>query len=55
MEGTREALIGGSGWAGVATAMLVLIPFSALALLAGVSAFRAALAREHRRGTLGLY
>ena len=55
MEGTREALIGGSGWAGVATAMLVLIPFSAVALLAGVAAFRAALDREHRRGTLGLY
>ncbi len=55
MEGTREALIGGTGWAGVASAMLLLIPMSIAALVAGVAAFRAALAREHRRGTLGLY
>jgi ABC-2 type transport system permease protein len=55
MEGTREALIGGSGFDGIAGDLLVLIPLSALALVAGVAAFRAALAREHRRGTLGLY
>jgi ABC-2 type transport system permease protein len=55
MEGTREALIGGSGWDGVGAVLVVLLPFSAAALLAGVAAFRAALAREHRNGTLGLY
>jgi ABC-2 type transport system permease protein len=55
MEGTREALIGGAGWEGVGTAMLILVPLSSAALFAGVVAFRAALAREHRRGTLGLY
>jgi ABC-2 type transport system permease protein len=55
MEGTREALIGGSGWDGIATSALVLLPLSAAALFAGVAAFRAALAREHRRGSLGLY
>ena len=55
MEGTREALIGGAGWDGVGTAVVVLLPLSAAALFAGMAAFRAALAREHRRGTLGLY
>jgi ABC-2 type transport system permease protein len=55
MEGTRNALIGGTGWDGVATDLLVLVPVSALALVAGIAAFRAALAREHRRGTLGMY
>jgi ABC-2 type transport system permease protein len=55
MEGTREALIGGAGWDGVGTAVLVLVPLSGAALFAGVAAFRAALKREHRRGTLGLY
>ena len=55
MEGTREALIGGSGWEGVGEAALILVPLSAAALFAGMAAFRAALAREHRRGTLGLY
>jgi ABC-2 type transport system permease protein len=55
MEGTRQALIGGGDWGAVATDAVVLLPVSALALFAGVQAFRAALDREHRRGTLGLY
>jgi ABC-2 type transport system permease protein len=55
MEGTREALIGGAGWDGIGAAVLLLVPLSTAALLAGVAAFRAALGREHRRGTLGLY
>ena len=55
MESTREALIGGAGWEGIGPALLVLVPLSCVALLAGVAAFRWALAREHRRGTLGLY
>jgi ABC-2 type transport system permease protein len=55
LEGAREALIGGSGWEGVATDALVLASVSIFVLLAGVVAFRAALAREYRRGTLGLY
>jgi ABC-2 type transport system permease protein len=55
MEGTREALIGGSGWDGMGAVLAVLAPLSAVALLAGMAAFRAALAREHRNGTLGLY
>jgi ABC-2 type transport system permease protein len=55
MEGTREALIGGSGWDGIGAAVMVLLPLGAVALFAGVAAFRAALTREHRNGTLGLY
>jgi ABC-2 type transport system permease protein len=54
MEGTREALIGGTV-DDLAASLLVLGLLSALALGAGVWAFRAALDREHRRGTLGLY
>jgi ABC-2 type transport system permease protein len=55
MEGTREALIGGAGWSGIGSDMLTLLPLSVVALAAGLAAFRAALAREHRNGTLGLY
>ena len=55
MEGTREALIGGVGWDAIGPELMILAVLSAVALFAGVWAFRAALAREHRRGTLGLY
>jgi ABC-2 type transport system permease protein len=55
MEGTRDALIGGSGWSGLGGVLVVLVPLSVAALGAGVVAFRAALTREHRNGTLGLY
>jgi ABC-2 type transport system permease protein len=55
MESTREALIGGVGWNAIGSDLIALAVFSAAALFAGVIAFRAALAREHRRGTLGLY
>jgi ABC-2 type transport system permease protein len=55
MEGTREALIGGVGWSAIGSEVIALAVFSVVALFAGVAAFRAALAREHRRGTLGLY
>jgi ABC-2 type transport system permease protein len=55
MEGTREALIGGAGWSAIGPDFIVLVVLSGAALFAGVAAFRVALAREHRRGTLGLY
>jgi ABC-2 type transport system permease protein len=55
MEGTRGALIGGADWSAVGADVLLLVPISAFALYVGVAGFRAALAREHRRGTLGLY
>jgi ABC-2 type transport system permease protein len=55
IEGMRQPLLGGSGWAGVAHDVVVLLPLSALALAAGALAFRTALRREKRRGSLGLY
>ena len=55
VEAIREALIGGAGWSAVRPDVLLLIPLSAFALFLGAAAFRAALTREHRRGTLGLY
>jgi ABC-2 type transport system permease protein len=55
IEGTRDALIGGAGWADVGADALTLLPLSAATVFAGVVAFRAALAREYRNGTLGLY
>lgn len=55
IEGMREPLLGGTGWAGVGASLLVLLPISAVSLVAGFAAFRAALRRERRRGSLGLY
>jgi ABC-2 type transport system permease protein len=55
LEGMRSALIGGTGWDGVAADVAYLVPASLVALACGTAAFRRALAREHRRGTLGLY
>ena len=55
LEGVRSALIGGTGWEGVGADVLLLASVSGFTLFAGVIAFRAALAREYRRGTLGLY
>jgi ABC-2 type transport system permease protein len=51
----REALLGGSTWVDVWPSILQLIPMSGLAMILGAVAFRAAIARERRRGTLGLY
>lgn len=55
IESMREALIGGAGWANVAPSLLVVAPMSIVALAAGMYAFRRALRREQRLGTLGLY
>lgn len=55
IESLRDTLIGGGGWSAIPADALLLLPMSAVALGAGAFAFRAALARERRRGTLGLY
>lgn len=55
IEGMREPLLGGTAWSGVAGDLLVLLPLAALSLAAGIVAFRLALRREKRRGSLGLY
>jgi len=51
----RQALLGGAGWGPTMKAIAILLPVAAITLGAGVWAFRAALRREQRRGTLGLY
>ena len=55
IEGLRETLLGGNGWAGIAGDLAVLIPISAVTVAIGSLLFRLALRRERRRGTLGLY
>jgi ABC-2 type transport system permease protein len=51
----RRSLLGGAGWGDVYSPILVLIPTAIASLLIGFGAFRLALRRELRRGTLGLY
>jgi ABC-2 type transport system permease protein len=55
LEGLRETLIGGTAWASMGSDVLKLLPWSIAAIVAGVVAFRLALTRERRNGTLGLY
>jgi ABC-2 type transport system permease protein len=55
VEGMREPLLGGTGWSGIGFDVLVLAPASAASLAIGVLAFRMALRRERRLGSLGLY
>ena len=55
LEAMREALIGGEGWAAIGPDVLLVVPMALLTLLAGGIAFGAAVARERRRGTLGMY
>jgi ABC-2 type transport system permease protein len=55
IDGMREALLGGVGWSAVAPALAVLAPLSVVSLALGVTAFRLALRRERRVGTVGQY
>lgn len=55
VDGMREPILSGTGWDGVGRTVLILLPLSAASLTAGVLVFRAALRRERRQGTLGLY
>ncbi len=55
LDAIREVLLGGAGWGEVASAVALLAPLSALSVAIGVGAFRLALRRERRLGTLGLY
>jgi ABC-2 type transport system permease protein len=55
IEGMRESLLGGLDWAETARALLTLLPFALVSLAAGAVAFRLALRRERRLGTIGLY
>jgi ABC-type multidrug transport system permease subunit len=55
IDGTREALIGGTGWGPALTELVKLIPLGVAGFAIGAVCFRLALARERRRGTLGTY
>ncbi len=55
LRGAREALLGGEGFVGTAPEALALVPFAIVSIVGGTIAFRAALARERRRGSLGQY
>ncbi len=55
ITGMREQLIGGAGWADAASVLVRLVPLSTISLLLGLYAFRLAMRRERRLGTLGLY
>lgn len=55
VDGMREPLLGGTGWEGVGRAVAILVPLSIASVFLGAIAFRAALRRERRQGTLGLY
>ena len=48
-------MLGGTGWDGVWPAVAILAGCASVTLTGGMIAFRAALARERRRGSLGLY
>ena len=55
IDAGREVLLGGVGWSEVPGKVAILAPTSLVSVVLGVFAFRAALARERRRGTLSLY
>jgi ABC-2 type transport system permease protein len=55
IAGMREALLGGSGWSDLAGDVAKLLPLSIASLAVGIFAFRVALRRERRSGTLGHY
>jgi ABC-2 type transport system permease protein len=51
----REGLLAGISWSELGAAVAKLAPMSAASLSVGVFAFRLAMRRERRRGSLGLY
>ncbi len=54
-DGLREALLGGASWSTIGPDLLLLTPLSLISLALGALAFRLALRRERRLGTLGAY
>ena len=53
--GLRDALLGGTGWDSIWNDILILTPLSIASILVGTIAFKLALTRERRLGTLGAY
>jgi len=54
-SGLRDALLGDASWASVWSDITILTPLSVVSVLIGTLAFRLALTRERRLGTLGAY
>jgi ABC-2 type transport system permease protein len=55
LEGMRECLLGGEGWSEAFKVCAILLPFTLASLIGGAAAFRAAMRRERRLGSLGIY
>ncbi|HEV2071029.1 MAG TPA: ABC transporter permease [Acidimicrobiales bacterium] len=55
LDATRSALLGTGSWEEVPRVLTVLIPVMVACLLLGVASFAAALRRERRKGSLGMY
>lgn len=55
LDGMRSSLLAGADWEDTAGDLVRLVPFSIVALLAGMAGFRFALRHERARGTLGVY
>jgi ABC-2 type transport system permease protein len=55
IHGMRDTLLGSSTLSDVAPTILLVLPLSALSLAVGIGAFRLAVRRERKHGTIGLY
>jgi ABC-2 type transport system permease protein len=55
LHAMRLVLLGGAGWEAIIPAVRVLAPVALVSIVLGVFALRAAIRRERRLGTLGLY
>ena len=55
MSAIRSALLSDAGWSAIGPDLALLAPLSVLSLAVGLFAFRLALRRERRLGTLGIY
>ena len=54
-SGLRDALLGNTGWDSIGGDILILLPLSIVSILVGAFAFKLALSRERRLGTMGAY
>jgi ABC-2 type transport system permease protein len=55
LDAARQALLGRADWSTIWSNVVALAPMAVASLAAGVWAFRLALRRERRRGTMGMY
>jgi ABC-2 type transport system permease protein len=55
LDAARHALLGSADWSAIWSSAATLAPWAVVSLVAGTWAFRLALKRERRRGTMGMY